>query len=47
MYEDFPKGTYYVSFQLEIFGNYVYGTKGNYLGQEYTYIVPVFVLELK
>ncbi len=47
MYEDLPKGTYYISFHLEIFGNYVYGKNGNYIGQESTNVVPVFILELK
>ena len=47
MYNDLPKGTYYVHFLLEIHGNHVYGEQSNYLGLESINIAPVFIVELK
>ena len=47
MYNDLPKGTYYVHFLLEIHGNHVYGEQSNYLGLESINVAPVFIVELK
>ena len=47
MYEDLPKGTYYVHTSITLYGNHIYGVRGNYIGQESTEVVPVFILELK
>ena len=47
MYAALPKGQYYINFHLTVYGNNIFGEKGNFITTEHTFIVPVFIIELK
>lgn len=47
MYEELPKGKYYVYFDICVYGNDIVFENGEIYGREYKTVTPSFVLELK